>query len=160
MPKVWYVNKIINWNKEQKDEIIYGIYEDNKCVYVGKTYNLEKQEQKYKNSNDYLNKNIKIKELKKGECKKLNWEKIYIQLYSLMYKLNNKTNILDQVKLKKTNKNYEYEDIYKVKFKNYYENNYLYMNPYIGNIIQSKSIEKSLKTSINTLRNNNWIMLI
>ena len=103
MPKVWYVNKIINWNKESKDEIIYGIYENDKCVYVGKTYNLEKQEQKHKNSNDYLNKNIKIKELKKGGCKNLNWEKIYIQWYSLMYELNNKTNILDQVKLKKHN---------------------------------------------------------
>jgi hypothetical protein len=30
------------------------------------------------------------------------------------------------------------------------------MNPYLGDIITSKSIERTLKQSINTLRDNNW----
>lgn len=158
MPKVWYVHKIINKeNHEPKDEIIYGIYENNKCVYVGKTYNLEKQEQKHKNSNEYLNKNIKIKELQKGNCQKLNWEKVYTQWYSLIYELNNTKNVLDdKVKLKKISNYYEFEDTYKNKFKYFYEYNYLYTNPYLGDIITSKSIEQTLKQSINKLRDNNW----
>jgi hypothetical protein len=158
MPKVWYVHKIINKeNYEPKDEIIYGIYENNKCVYVGKTYNLGRQEQKHKNSNEYINKNITIKEFKKGKCQKLNWEKVYTQWFSLKYKLNNTKNVLDdKVKLKKISNYYEFEDTYKNKFKYFYEYNYLYMNPYLGDIITSKSIERTLKKSINKLRDNNW----
>ena len=76
---------IINcWKETNK---VYGIFKNEQCVYIGRSDNLLDRFQKHTKYRDLC---YSYKIFKLGENKKFDWEKVYIQWYSLKYKLDNK----------------------------------------------------------------------
>ena len=98
------------------NEKVYGIFKENNCIYVGKSVNIEKR-MKFHLNGKY--KNCCCKELKIGDNKNINWEKIYIQWYSLKYKLENKEWIIKESKVSIKDKNRLLPNFYKAPYKKY-----------------------------------------
>ena len=89
-------------NHEYVSCIVYGLYDVNgNCFYIGKTYDIKEREKQHKAK---FKQEIQIKKLKVNMQKNINWEKVYIQWYSLKYNLTNKKHNLHTNKVSRMDK--------------------------------------------------------
>lgn len=101
---------------EYISNMVYGLYDcKGDCFYVGKSWDIKKREQQHKQK---FKQEFKIQKLKVDMNKNINWEKIYIQWFSLKYNLKNKDYNLKNKKVSRMDKNRLTIDYYP-KYKNY-----------------------------------------
>lgn len=101
----------INW---KDTDIVYGIYKNNKLLYIGKSSTFEVRKAKHL-WGKYKDCDIRLMKIGKA---KLHWERVYIEWNSLKYHLDNK--IFNIREKKVTDKQKErLTDFYKIKWKKY-----------------------------------------